>query len=257
MSTDNNAAAVKKALVTAGIFLLLVLAPLSGRRAFAKTAPKKTAAKKTAAKASPGKVHSLYWKASMRKSVKVKGVKIKRGTGVVVVYRRARYSSKSTVRYKNITFEAPNSWLSIKKDLATGSSGDYSTAQKEAYINRKKRASSKTAWLVWISLDKQRVNVFKGKKGRWKLQKTFKCSTGAKQTPTPTGWMRVDFKRMYVEGLKYYTEVCGSGMHRWPGGGKSAYLGKHTASHGCIRMSEDSAKWVYKHVPVRSTVYCY
>ena len=118
MSTDNNAAAVKRALVTAGIFLLLVLAPLSGRRAFAKTAPKKTAAKKTAAKASPGKVHSLYWKASMRKSVKVKGVKIKRGTGVVVVYRRARYSSKSTVRYKNITFEAPNSWLSIKKDLA-------------------------------------------------------------------------------------------------------------------------------------------
>ena len=89
------------------------------------------------------------------------------------------------------------------------------------------------------------------------VQKTFKCSTGAKQTPTPTGWMRVDFKRMYVEGLKYYTEVCGSGMHRWPGGGKSAYLGKHTASHGCIRMSEDSAKWVYKHVPVRSTVYCY
>jgi len=243
MSTDNNAAAVKRALVTAGIFLLLVLAPLSGRRAFAKTAPKK--------------VHSLYWKASMRKSVKVKGVKIKRGTGVVVVYRRARYSSKSTVRYKNITFEAPNSWLSIKKDLATGSSGDYSTAQKEAYINRKKRASSKTAWLVWVSLDKQRVNVFKGKKGRWKLQKTFKCSTGAKQTPTPTGWMRVDFKRMYVEGLKYYTEVCGSGMHRWPGGGKSAYLGKHTASHGCIRMSEDSAKWVYQHVPVRSTVYCY
>ena len=246
MRTDNRTDITKKTLLAVSVFLLIILATLAARVTSAKAAAQP-----------PQYVHSLYWQASMRKSVKVKGVKIKSGTGVLVTQRSARYGSKSTVRYKNITFSAPNSWLSIKKDLATGSSGDYSTALKESFINRKKSASSKTSWLVWISLDKQRVNVFKGKKGMWKLQKTFKCSTGAKYTPTPVGWMRIDFKRMYVEGLKYYTEVCGSGMHRWPGGGKSAFLGKHTASHGCIRMSEDSAKWVYKNVPVKSTVFSY
>lgn len=202
------------------------------------------------------KVHGLYWKATLLKDVKAQGKKIKRGTSVVVIQRNMY--SKSVVKYKSVVFKAPNSWLSYKKDLATSQSqGDYNRATKEYFINHKKRASSKTGWLIWVSLDKQRVNIFKGTKKKWSLVKTCRCSTGKASTPTPTGWKAIDFKKMWVDGCKYYTEVCGSGFHRWPGTLNKKILGNHTVSHSCIRLTSGNAQWIYEHVPKKTTVFIY
>ena len=46
---------------------------------------------------------------------------------------------------------------------------------------------SKTDYLVWVSRYTQKVIVFTGKQGDWELIKTFPCSTGANNTPTPVG----------------------------------------------------------------------
>lgn len=204
------------------------------------------------------KVHTIYWKAKLRREVKVNGKKIKRGTKVTVIDRGYSSRKKSTVKYKNFTFKVSESGLSYICDLASSASkGDYTKTTKESFINHKKSAVSKTSWLVWVSLDKQRVNVFQGSRGNWKLVKVCHCSTGKASTPTLPGWNRVDFKKMYVDGCKYYTEVNGSGIHRWPGTLNKKLLGRHTVSHGCIRLTEKNAKWIYTHIPKKTTVYVY
>ena len=204
------------------------------------------------------KVHTLYWRAILRKSVKVGGKTVKSGTAVTVVKRSYTSKKKSQVSYKGKRFYVPNSWLSFRGDLATiATKGDYSKKTKERFANRLKKASSKTSWFIWVSLDKQRVNVFHGSKGKWKYVKSFACSTGKSSTPTATGWHTIDFKKMWVDGCKYYTEVNGSGIHRWPGTMNKKIMGKHTVSHGCIRLYEASAKWVYTHIPKKTTVLIY
>ena len=201
------------------------------------------------------KVHSIYWKASLRRSGGSGANRIKSSTEVVVVQRSYNSRKKSVIRWKGKDYGIPNSFLYFKYDLA--SKGDYSRSTKESFINHRKEAASKTAWLVWVSLDKQRVNVFQGAKGQWKLVITLPCSTGKASTPTPSGWHTVDFKKMWVDGCKYYTEVCGSGIHRWPGRLDKKILGSHTASHGCIRLNEGGAKWIYQHIPKNTRVLVY
>ena len=202
-------------------------------------------------------VHTIYWKASLRRSVKVNKLTLKKGTPVVVINRSYHSGTRSKVRYRDLVFSISNSALSYKGDLTTISKGDYSTQVKEAFINGRKKAASKTSWLIWVSLDKQRVNVFRGQQGAWDLVKVFKCSTGKAHTPTVAGWNTIDVKRKYVSGCKYYTEVNGSGIHKWPGTVNKKVLGYHTASHSCIRLYENSAKWIYDHVPRKTKVLVY
>ena len=203
------------------------------------------------------RVHTLYWKAVLRSSVKVGKTTLKKGTSVVVTNRGYHSRAKSEVRYKDLPFKVSNSVLSYRGDLSTISKGDYSIEVKERFINTRKKAVSKTSWLIWVSLDKQRVNVFRGKQGAWELVKVFKCSTGKASTPTMPGWNTVDIKKMYVNGCKYYTEVNGSGIHKWPGTLNKKVLGNHTASHSCIRLYDGSAKWVYKNIPRKTKVLVY
>ena len=202
-------------------------------------------------------VHTLYWKARLRRNIKVKGKKIKRGSIVTVIKRQYYSSKKHTVRYKNLEFKLSSSAISYICDMVSVSKGDYSKRTKEDFVNKKKKVKSKTKWLIWISLDKQRVNVFHGSKGKWKLEHVFKCSTGKISTPTPTGWYKIDFKNPNVKGCRYYTEVCGSGLHQWPGAMNNSIMGKHTVSKGCIRLYEKNAIWIYRHVPTKSTVVIY
>ena len=202
-------------------------------------------------------IHTIYWKATLRRTIKVNKVTLKKGTPVVVINRSYHSGTGSKVRYRNLVFRVSNSALSYKGDLATITKGDYSTEAKEAFINSRKKAVSKTSWLIWVSLDKQRVNVFRGQKGSWDLVKVFKCSTGKANTPTVAGWNTIDVKRKYVSGCKYYTEVNGSGIHKWPGSMNKKVLGYHTASHSCIRLYENSAKWIYDHVPRKTKVLVY
>lgn len=205
-------------------------------------------------------VHTIYWKAVLRRNLtKGKKVLAKKGSRVVVTKRSYKRGGRSRIQYgkKKKKATVPNSWLSFRSDLTTIKKGDYNRATKEAYINKKARVRKKEKYLVWVSLDKQRVNVFKASGGKWKLKHAFKCSTGKAGTPTRAGWHRVNYKRVWVRGLKWFTEVVGGGMHRWPGRVSKSLYGKHVASKGCIRLTSKNAHKIYKMIPVGCRVLVY
>jgi lipoprotein-anchoring transpeptidase ErfK/SrfK len=144
---------------------------------------------------------------------------------------------------------------------------DYSTTVKQDFVNAK-GYSSKTSYLVWTNLATQKVNVFKGSTGEWKLVKTFRCASGAKSTPTPTGVTYITYKQ---SGWYTSTYVCKPIVRFYPGTGYAFHSILYTpdgksvkdgsmgfpASHGCIRMQPAGIQWIYDNVPVNSTVVIY
>lgn len=145
---------------------------------------------------------------------------------------------------------------------------DYSTAIKQAFVNAK-GYSSKTGYLVWTNLATQKVNIFTGSKGNWKLLKTFRCATGAKSTPTPVGVTYVTYKQ---SGWYTSSYICKPIVRFYPGTGyafhsrlyypdgsgkvKDGAMG-YPASHGCVRMEDVGIQWIYNNIPVNTTVVIY
>lgn len=202
-------------------------------------------------------VQVLQWTVILRRkiSVKVKGKKYvyKAGTRVRCVNGFA-LNNKCTLLLKNRYVNVPRTYVLFYRDLCTIKKGDYNTTTKLNFVNRPKRRS-RTKYLIWVCLSKQRVNVYYGSVGKWKLTRVMKCSTGAGNR-TPVGTFRVKWKKPYAKGCRYYTEFAGSGFHVWPGnyGGMNRTLGYSTASHGCVRLSYNDAVWIYNRIPVNTTV---
>ncbi len=219
-------------------------------------------------------VKTIAWKAKVRAKIKTTNtstgekVKVPAGTKVTVIqrdYHEKKGKSECQLKDGTVCY-IPTKYLYFYGSKATGKKGDYSEETKLAYINGQ-TITSPTDTLIWICLDKQRVNVFKGKNKNWELVEVFKCSTGKADTPT---W-DVSFKaknkkqRKYyvqkkdkvVNGLMYYTFFYGSGMHKWPGGGMSSAIGIKPMSHSCVRMAKKAAKWIFsnENVPIKSRVW--
>ena len=123
---------------------------------------------------------------------------------------------------------------------------------------------------ILVDISKQRVYV-----GKWtgagytKLVKKFKCSTGKDETPTPTGtyqalgrgsgeWYYFKDYNCYakwgyviVGGILFHSVTFNSNKEL----NKSSVrnLG-HKASHGCVRLSIEDAKWIYDNCPSGTTV---
>ena len=205
------------------------------------------------------KVHPLYWKAVLRKPLKKGKTVLAPAKTQVLVIKRGLYKGKSVIMLPNgQSVKVSNSVLSIKGDYPTiEQEGDYNTATKEAFINRTTNVRPKDKYLIWVSQDKMRINIFVPSENQWKLYKVYKCSTGKAKTPTKTGWKKVDFKNRVVKGLKYYTDVAGGGIHKWPGHLKKSIYGRHVASHGCIRTSEEDAREIYHMIPLKTRVLVY
>lgn len=188
-------------------------------------------------------------------------VRLPAGSNVTVVQRdyHAQNGVSQCMTADGTTCYIANKFLYFAQPLATGAQGDYSEETKEAYVNGQSIPST-TDTMIWISLDKQRVNVFKGYKKNWELVNTFPCSTGKADAPT----LDITFKKKYVvqkkalvvNGLMYYTFFYGSGIHKWPGGGIEA-IGKVPLSHSCVRVQEKNAQWIFdnNNVPVGSRVW--
>ena len=152
-----------------------------------------------------------------------------------------------------------NKYLTWVKPKATGASGDYSVTTKLAFVNGQRIVSS-TDYMIWISLDKQRVNVFTGSNRNWTLIKTYKASSGAGESPTldnsfkTTRYYHVKWKKQAVDSMTWFTSFYGSGIHRFVGPGKKN-MGKKPISHSCVRVSNKNAKWIYENVPLHSRVF--
>ncbi len=228
----------------------------------------KTYAEKPYKKCSPKEVHPIWWKGTIRYDVDVKIRETKEtktleaGTKVTVMNYSYYNKPKSVMLLlKDGTHcKVKPSAFTLYEDACT--KGDYAKSTKVAFINSKK-ISSKTKYLIWVSTDMQSLNVFTGSKGNWVLKKVFKCSTGMHDWQTPIGArsivakMPVCHSDKWGSNLQFFLSFGGSGIHKWPGSGAGANLGKHPCSHSCIRLGYDNSKWCYKHIPVGTRLLVY
>lgn len=141
---------------------------------------------------------------------------------------------------------------------------DFSDEDKEIFVNEKGYESS-TDYLVWINLERQKVNVFtRQEDGSWKLEKTMPCATGANTTPTPTkqyiysarsaGWFNPTY---YVKPVLYMDTVRAIAMHSilfQPDGSISDGTMGTPVSHGCVRMQPADIQWLDQYLTLGSTI---
>ena len=123
---------------------------------------------------------------------------------------------------------------------------------------------------LYVDVSDQRVYVYKWNGESYEENvKTFVCSTGTKATPTILGtyscdgkagewyyfqkyncWARYAFR---IQGGYLFHSVTFSSQNSRPSSGAVANLGRR-ASHGCVRLSVEDAKWIYENCPNGITV---
>ena len=134
----------------------------------------------------------------------------------------------------------------------------YTKTEAENFVNGR-GLKSNTNTLIWVNTFTQKLYLFKGSKGRWKLYKgPWDVCTGKAKTPTATGLTRVKSKSRGCHEPFPQTPwwcVCGQfSIH-----GKAPYypaMGQ-PASNGCVRNWTPNAKWMYDNVPVGTAVFIF
>lgn len=110
-----------------------------------------------------------------------------------------------------------------------------------------------------MTLSKQNVTVYDSNN---QTVESFICSTGTEEDGTPVGTFTIKergqsfFSKTYQEGACYWTQFDGDYLfHSVPfdknktiDAVEAAKLGSR-ASHGCIRLSIENAKWIYDNIP--------
>ena len=137
--------------------------------------------------------------------------------------------------------------------ITTNGSLDYSDATKEGWVDAKGYDSA-TDYLVWVSRYTQKVIVFQGSKGNWKVIKTMPCSSGANNTPTPAGnftiyqrTSRWNFDYYYVNNVSIFNggHAFHSILMNYDDTVNDDRVGT-PLSHGCIRMLDEDCNYIYK-----------
>lgn len=137
------------------------------------------------------------------------------------------------------------------------------SARVENIVNQL-NTRSYTDYYVMASISEQRVYIFNGSNGNWKLINSFPCSSGTGGTPTVTGYFFVGIKGPQFEtpnGIvcKYYTQIQGnylfhSVLFDKKGNLVDGTLGK-SASHSCVRLTLENAKYIYNNVPIGTGIW--
>lgn len=131
-----------------------------------------------------------------------------------------------------------------------------------------KKITSKTKYLIYVDLKSRPQKTYilkKDSSGIFRVIKSFDSAGGKPETPTLTGQFQVGikgswfFSRKYQQGGMYYTQFSGNYLfHSFPMD-KNKKIVDYTmgvpASHGCIRLSVENAKWIYNYIPTGTKVY--
>ncbi len=182
-------------------------------------------------------------------------------------YSRAYYIRKQNEEAIRNASSASEVSCVFKGSYSSSYDVDYSDAVKSAFINEG-GYSSETGYLVWVNLATQKVNVFSGSRGSWELIHTWRCATGAPDTPTPTGvtyttykqtgWITDEYQVKYV--TRFYPG-SGYAFHSilYTPDGSSVLSGAvgYPKSHGCVRTEDAGVRWIYNNLPAHSTVVIY
>ncbi|CAB1261759.1 L,D-transpeptidase family protein [Clostridium sp. WLY-B-L2] len=139
---------------------------------------------------------------------------------------------------------------------------NFNSAYSEGIVN-KLDTQSYTDYYVMVSTSEQMVYIFNGSIHKWRLINSFQCASGTGGTPTVKGQFFVGIKGPQFESengaiLKYFTQFQGnylfhSVLFDKNGNLVDGTLGK-SASHGCIRLALENAKYIYDNVPIGSGI---
>lgn len=184
--------------------------------------------------------------------LKKKVGKHKKGDTVKVT---RNYAKKWVIISDGATF-SEKSTIDLTKQIYDGNC-KYSAEVAEAWINERGTGSA-TDWLFWCSKWCQKAYIFKGSKGKWKLQKVFKCSTGninygdGSDQGVNFGWKIWDKQKVFQgpQAKQYYNQ------HYSSKGGNSIHQGSggKPATHGCIGLPKSAAIWVFDNLPINTRV---
>lgn len=132
----------------------------------------------------------------------------------------------------------------------------------EAYLKDEELVrgySSDTRFLLLVDIKTQKTKVFLGEKGNWKLVKDYISSTGVSGKDTPKGTYTIAsrgewfFSEKYQQGAKYWVQFQGNYLfHSLPMDQEKNivdYTLGTPASHGCVRLKVEEAKWLYDNIP--------
>ena len=185
------------------------------------------------------------------------------GTQVTIL--QSRHSSYTNIRLPDGT----EGWVDYDAvQIISGqyyTTTDYSTAVKEYYVNHVRKCSSSTGYLIWVSLYTQRVNIFKGSQGNWKLVLSGPIASGRNECPTPVEVTKIRYKTPQWSYAYYYCHHVSvfdeaRGFHSRPtayGGGIYNSAIGYPASAGCVRLMDEDCTFIYDNCPVGTAVYIY
>jgi hypothetical protein len=153
-------------------------------------------------------------------------------------------------------------WFRFKKVKADFVKNAYVNGYTaENYVNHG-NFSSPTGFLIWINVYSQRVFVFQGAAGNWKLinkdeldgMDGFLCGTGKASFPTPTGMNKSLHKKMKKYSRHKWWN-CFSGTNAIHNSTKKEIkkLGK-MISNGCVRVTTNEAIWIFNNIPKKTRV---
>ena len=145
--------------------------------------------------------------------------------------------------------------LASEDDQATSSMLQSISSQNINTLNIESLISN----LIYVNLAEQITYVYEGYANNWNLVKDFSCSTGIDGEDTPTGVFTVlnrgdwFFSDSYGQGGKYWVQFLGDYLfHSLPYDESQSEILDYTlgtpASHGCVRLETEDAKWIYDNI---------
>lgn len=163
----------------------------------------------------------------------------------------------------------PEGSYEIWDKVYTNNSINYSKEVLECFVNEVHDYASKSGYLIWCNLYTQHVYIFKGSEGRWTLFRQSQCTSGSNYSPTRPGVYKIygknyrwdfdyidDVSTYYVlypslfdGGIAFHTRTKMTDGSGW----LDSRLG-YMLSHGCVRLPDDMAKFIYDYCPVGTTV---
>lgn len=126
------------------------------------------------------------------------------------------------------------------------------------WLERANWYSSATNWEIIVDTSSNQVVVFERPRGKWIVNRTMTCTSGAWNTPTVKGQFVVGSRgKSFGHGYTcwYWTQFYGNYLFHSvlynPGSMTSVQDGRLgiNASHGCVRLAIDNAKWIYDTIP--------
>lgn len=143
----------------------------------------------------------------------------------------------------------------------------YLPPEQQAMALKAQNYHSATNWLILVDITQNRVGIFNGSLGNWRLENFWLCSSGAPNTPTRVGQFTVgnkgySFGENHGYSCYYWTQFYADYLFhsvKYYAGTRRIMDGRlgMNISAGCVRMQIDQAKWIYDNIPRGTKVVVY